>query len=140
MFTYLYFCEVVLGKGLLPGIEAKCGRHKWTLQQDGAPAHMARNTMEYLEKEKKIDFIEPDMWPPNSRDFNPVDYAVWGALQQRVYHGRKFKTAEELKQTIVTEWKNLSQCFIDSCINEWRRRLECVVKNGGWAYRTLQFR
>ena len=67
----------------------------------------------------------------NSPDLNPVDYAVWGALQQRVYHGRKFKTVEELKQTIVTEWKNLSQHFIDSCTNEWRRRLKCVVKNGG---------
>jgi len=52
--------------------------------------------MEYLEKEK-IDFIEPDIWPPNSSDLNPVDYAVWDALQQRVYHGRKFKTVEELK-------------------------------------------
>jgi len=83
MFTYLYYCEVVLGKGLLPDIEAKCGRHKWTLQQDGAPAHTACNTMEYLEKEK-IDFIEPDMWSPNSPDLNPIDYAVWGALQQRV--------------------------------------------------------
>ena len=50
---------------------------------------------------------------------------------ERVYHGRKFKTVEELKQTIVTEWKNISQRFIDSCINEWHRRLECVVKNGG---------
>ena len=39
-----YYCKVVLGKGLLPDIEAKCGRHKWTLQQDGAPAHTARNT------------------------------------------------------------------------------------------------
>ena len=38
--------------------------------------------MEYLEKDK-IDFIEPDMWPPNSLDLNPVDYAVWRALQQR---------------------------------------------------------
>jgi len=59
-------------------------KQKWTLQQDGAPAHTARNTMEYLEKEK-IDFIEPDMWPPNSPDLNLVDYTVWGALQQRVY-------------------------------------------------------
>jgi len=37
-----------VGKGLLADIEAKCGRHKWTLQHDGAPAHTARNTMEYL--------------------------------------------------------------------------------------------
>ena len=50
----------LLGKGLLPDIEAKCGRHKWTLRHDGAPAHTARNRMEYLEKEK-IDFIEPDI-------------------------------------------------------------------------------
>jgi len=38
---------------------------------------------------------------------------------------------EELKETIVTEWKNLSQRFIDSCINEWHGRVECVFKNGG---------
>jgi len=23
-----------------------------------------------------VAFIEPDMWPPNSPDLNPVDYAV----------------------------------------------------------------
>jgi len=34
---------------------------------------------------KKHNFIEPHMGPPNSPDINPVDYAVWGALQQRVY-------------------------------------------------------
>jgi len=71
------------------------------------------------------------MWPPNSPDLNPVDYVVWGALQQRVCHGRKFNTVEELKQAIITVWKKLSQLFIDNSINEWRRRLECVVKNDG---------
>jgi len=24
------------------------------------------------------------MWPPNSLDLNPVDYAIWGALQEKV--------------------------------------------------------
>ena len=28
------------------------------------------------------------MWPPNSPDFNPVDYAIWSAIQQRVYETR----------------------------------------------------
>jgi len=36
---------------------------------------------------------------------------------------------EDLKKAIITEWQKLSQRFIDSSINEWRRRLECVVKN-----------
>jgi len=70
------------------------------------------------------------MWPPNSYDINPVDYAIWGALQQRVYHQRQFKTVEELKRAIVTECQKLLQRFIDN-INEWRRRLEADIKNGG---------
>jgi len=26
------------------------------------------------------NFFEPSVWPPNSPDINPVNYAVWGAL------------------------------------------------------------
>ena len=36
-----------------------------------------------------------------------------------------------LKRAIVTEWQTLSQRFSDNSINEWRRRLEAVIKNGG---------
>jgi len=45
---------------------------------------------------------------PHSPNLNPVGYAVWWALQQRVYlyHGRKFNTVEELKRAITKEWKN----------------------------------
>ena len=38
---------------------------------------------------------------------------------------------EELKRVTVTEWHKLSQRFIDNSINEWHRRLEAVIKNGG---------
>jgi len=34
------------------------------------------------------DFIAPDMWPPNSPDLNPVDYAIWSVMLQRVYQTR----------------------------------------------------
>jgi len=61
-----------------------------------------------IRKKEDINFIEPHMWPPNSPNINPVDYAIWGALQQRVYHQRQFKTVEELKRAIVTEWQKLS--------------------------------
>ena len=29
-----------------------------------------------FEKKEHINFIEPHMWPPNSPDINPVDYAI----------------------------------------------------------------
>jgi len=57
--------------------------YRWTHQQDGAPSHTVNNTINYLKREN-VSFIEPQMWPPNSSDLNPVDYAVWGALQQQV--------------------------------------------------------
>jgi len=50
---------------------------------------------------------------PNDPVFNPVDYAIWGGLQQRVYHQRQFKMVKELKRAIVTEWQKLSQRFIE---------------------------
>jgi len=110
-----YYCNIVLEKGLLPNIRTICRHYRWTLQQDGAPAHTARTTMDYLKKEH-IDFIEPHIWHPNSPDINPVDCAIWSALQQRVYHQRQLKTVKELKQAIVTKWQTLSQRFIDNSI------------------------
>ena len=125
-----YYCEHVLRQGLLPVIQAKCGRHNWTLQQDGAPSHTARNTTTFLHQEN-VNFIEPDMWPPNSPDLNPVDYAIWGVLQEKVYLRRNFTTVEQLKLAITVEWRNLEQRIIDRSINEWRRRLEKVVEKQG---------
>jgi len=69
-------------------------------------------------------FCMPDMWPPNSPDLNLVDYAIWGAVQERVYHRRKFENVEKLKQATVLEWSGArSQRFIDDSIDHWRRRL-----------------
>jgi len=47
-----------------------------------------------LFEKEHVNFIEPHMWPLNSPDINPVDYAIWHALQQRIYHQRQFKTVE----------------------------------------------
>ena len=81
------------GKKFVADILAMCCQNKWTFQQDGVPVHTARNTTDYRKKEK-IDFIEPDTWPPNSPDLNPVDYTVWGP-------SAKSTTDENL-----TQWKN----------------------------------
>jgi len=92
-----YYCNIVLEKGLLPDIRAICRQ----LQVDtvaGRSASAQRPDHDGLLSNKEhINFSEPHMWPPNSPDINPVDYAIWGAHQQRVYHQRQLKTVEELK-------------------------------------------
>lgn len=81
-----YYCDVVLHQGLLPDIIAHSGDN-FTFQQDGAPALRSRKTVAFLTAHVP-DFIEPENWPPNSPDLNPVDYSIWGVLQQLVCRQR----------------------------------------------------
>ena len=45
-------------------------------------AHRARSTIALLDKET-LAFIQPQLWPPNSPDLNPVGNSVWEILQER---------------------------------------------------------
>jgi len=56
----------------------------YVFQQDSTPAHRDRDTVQLLQQETP-EFIALDLWPPNSPDLNPVDYRVWGLIQDRVY-------------------------------------------------------
>src|SRR6218665_2394087 len=59
-------------------------------QQEGAPAHTARVTQEWLHANCP-ETIEKDRWPPNSPDPNPLDHHVWG------HAGKVSQTAAEAK-------------------------------------------
>jgi len=78
------------------------------------------------------------LWPSNSPDLNPVDYKIWGLLQQRVY-SRKIQNVDELRQSIVEEWERLDQRVIDNAATQsnsgvdvfalvWLRRAEISSK------------
>ena len=60
-----YYRDVVLMQQVLPSIRSSAG-DAYVFQQDSAPAQRARQTK----------FIASDLWPPNSRDLNPVDYRI----------------------------------------------------------------
>jgi len=76
---------------------------------------------------KTPDFIPGSLWPPNSLDLNPVDYTVWGVLQERRYM-EEIRTVEELQQGITEEWERLNHRVINNAVNQWRKS---VGANGG---------
>ena len=43
---------------------------------------------------------------PNSLDLNPVDYKIWGIMQQRVYE-MQIHNVGELKRRLVDVWSGL---------------------------------
>ena len=93
---------------------------KGNLQKSGGPSHK----LEGLAPGPSVEPRLHSAWPPNSSDLNPVDYTIWGALQQMVYHRQSFVSVDELKRTIVEAWQKLPQSFIDKSVGEWHRRLE----------------
>ena len=97
-------------QGLLPGILTFSDYY--TFQEDGAPAHRARETIELLCNETP-DFIPSTLWPPNSPDLNPVDYKIWSVMQERVYR-TKVRDIEDLRQRIMQVWDEFDQGIIDA--------------------------
>src|SRR5215469_6480112 len=124
----VYYCDNVLEQGLLPDIR-RISNNDFVFQQDGAPAHRSRHTVAYL-RSRVPEFIEPESWPPNSPDLNPVDYSVWGALQQMVYR-QKITDINHLKQVLINCWAQLSQDTLNKAIDQFPKRLAMVIKAKG---------
>ena len=123
-----YYRDELLTKHLLPAIKELSGDY-FTFQQDSAPAHRARETVELLTRETP-DFITPLLWPPNSPDLNPVDYKVWSVLQERVYRS-PIRDVQHLKMRLVEEWSQFSQNIVDAAVRQWRAQLRACVKADG---------
>ena len=63
-------------------------------------------------------FISPDMWQANSRDLNPVDYCIWGMMQQRVYQVPIYDM-QELRKRLVETRVNYQHSVVDDAIDQW---------------------
>jgi len=95
-----YYRDILLRQQLLPAIRGLSGDF-FTFQQDDAPAHRARETVHLLTHETP-DFITPALWPANSPDLNPVDYQIWGKLQEHVYRSQ-IRDVDQLKSRLIEE-------------------------------------
>jgi len=123
-----YYRDMLLKKQMLPDTRRIAG-DMFVFQQDSAPAHSARKTVQLLQQQT-LEFISPDLWPPNSPDLNPVDYRIWGLMQERV-HKTAVPDVNKLKQRLIDTWSSLSQDVIDDAIDQLRVRLRAWVKAKG---------
>ena len=63
------------------------------------------------------DFIGPEIWPANLPDLNPIDYRIWGLMQERVYQS-PIQDVDDLKQRLFSVWAELKQSAIDKAIDQ----------------------
>lgn len=122
----------LLEDGLLPDCRRLYPENNYIFQQDGAASHTSKVTQAYLEQSTP-EFIKKDDWPPQSPDCNPMDYAIWNSLSEKVYEGRRDPfTEDELKERIREKWDEISLPEIRQSISQWKKRLAAVcAQNGG---------
>jgi len=85
---------------------------------------------------KPPDFIGPAVWPANSPDLNPVDYRIWGLIQERVYQ-TAIRDTDDLKQCLTCVWAELKQSVVDRAIEQWRPRLRACIRAKGQHFEQL---
>jgi len=88
-----------------------------------------KRTLAFL-KENVPNFIEHNVRPPNSPDLNPLDYAVWSALQQLVCR-QKIQDIECVKEVHRSCLDMISEDLIDGAIDQWSRRIAVVIQAQG---------
>ena len=102
-----------------------------TWQQDGARAHTARDTVEWL-RVNTPDFIQPDQWPSKSPDLNVMDFCVWGILLQKLQlQRRNITTIDDLKLCLMDAWIEIPQDIIKKATESWIKRLITCRDNHG---------
>ena len=119
---------------LLPHLVANCKNllnNNFTFQQDGAPAHTAVMTQEWIGQHCP-DMIKKNEWPPNSPDLNPLDYHVWGAMLREIpdvfsetkeFNGARERVGDNLDEFAARSYR--------PCHPSIRKRLNACVKVKG---------
>jgi len=59
----------------------------------------------------------------NSPDLNPVDYRIWGLMQQRLQYKTPVRDTIDLKKRLVDTWASIPQCVVDEAVDQWTARL-----------------
>jgi len=99
---------------------------RYFFQQDGAKAHTATSTIDFLQANQ---IRQLQNWPPQSPDLSIIEN-LWDILKQKVRR-RNCRNIFELKSTILDEWNNISNDEILNLYESIPRRIRAVIRAGG---------
>ena len=70
-----YYREKLLAS-MMPEMDSLTGYQPYVFMQDEARSNTANVTVRFLNQQRCVTLLQPNMWPPNSPDLNPVDYCI----------------------------------------------------------------
>ena len=124
-----YYLEKILKGPVKNCSQTIFQNQSWTFQQDSAPAHKARISVDFC-RENLPDFISPQEWPAASPDLNPMDYSMWGILEGQIGN-KKYASVAQLRAALIREWDNISLETLRKICGSWRNRLKLCINSKG---------
>jgi len=111
---------------LMPNL-AVLSRPGVALCQDGAKAHTAKKTLQWMTAHGVKVVLG---WPARSPDLNPTE-EVWALLRDLV-SSRHPTSKEELRKAVLEAWEEIPQSVIDMFVERYNRKVEaCIDARGG---------
>ena len=109
-----------------PWIKETTGDRPFARLQDNAPSHTSRKSQRWI-SDPFFDITLPEVWPPNSADFNPMDFYEWGAFD-RDTNRTTSKIREELSTWIKAGLVQLSRDTISKSCFRFRGQIETIIE------------
>ena len=119
----------VMSTVVKPWMDKVAAGRSYVFQQDGAPAHNAKVTQDWLSANLP-DFWGKELWMPGSPDCNPLDYYFWGACE-RTINRAPHNTLDSLKTSIMDGFANMPREEVTRACSRFRSRVEKVIEAEG---------
>jgi transposase len=123
------YVESVLKKGLIPQARAIFGRQgifDWELQQDGARAHTAKQTLAFLQQEGIKVLPE---WPPNSPDLSWIEN-LWGIVDNKL-RKQNYANFDEFCGELRRIWNEIPIGTLQNLQKTMRKRVQTCIERKG---------
>ena len=129
---------------LLEDLPLDLHQNLW-FQQDGCPAHWARQAREAVAEKFRDRWIGrlgpqeenglgpngPIPWPARCPDFSPLDFFLWGSVKDDVFKTRP-EDPEELRERIRNSLNRIRPETLRKLNDECLARYQaCILQNGG---------
>ncbi|CAD6189992.1 unnamed protein product [Caenorhabditis auriculariae] len=76
------------------------------------------------------EFISAADWPASSPDLNPMDYAVWIYLTEKV-SSKNYPSIKALKTALIKKWDEIDDDYLRAVIDAYPKRLKAVINAKG---------